>query len=65
VDKTIALQEIMYRPLSKTHIIEIKTYITIYKFNTKAPFFAIPKDPTRPNSIIPCAPRTWEEIQNL
>jgi hypothetical protein len=58
--------KIVYHPLLKAHVNEIKTGIIVYnKFDTKAPIFAIPKDPNRPYFILPHAPSTWEEIKDL
>lgn len=38
--------EIIYRPFSKEHVNEIKTWITMYnKFDMKVPIFAILEDP--------------------
>jgi hypothetical protein len=58
--------KVVYHPLSKAHVNKIKTRIIVYnKFDTKVPIFAIPKDPDRPDFILPHAPRTWEEIKDL
>ncbi len=61
-----ALLEIVYCPLSKAHVNEIKTHITVYnKFDTKAFIFAILEDQDRLDSILPCASKTWKEIKDL
>ncbi len=59
-------QDIIYRPFSKEHVNEIKTWITMYnKFDIKVPIFTILKDLEKPNYILPRHPRKWENIQNF
>lgn len=58
--------KIVYHPLLKAHVNEIKTGIIVYKkSDIKAPIFAIPKDTNRPYFSLPHAPRTWEDIEDL
>jgi hypothetical protein len=58
--------DIIYRPFSKEHVNEIKTWITMYnKFDMKVPIFAILKDLEKPNYILPRHLRKWEDIQNF
>jgi hypothetical protein len=58
--------KIVYCPLLKAHVNEIKTRIIVHnKFDTKVPIFTIPKDQDRREFIFPRAPRTWEEIKDL
>jgi hypothetical protein len=49
---------IVYWPMLNIHVDEIKRRITQYnKFDTKAPFFAIPEDLALPNCIMPKCPK--------
>jgi hypothetical protein len=55
--------KIIYHPLSKEHVNEIKTQIIMYnKFDTKVPIFAILEDLERPNCIFPRCPKKWEDF---
>jgi len=58
--------KIVYRPLSKDHVNEIKMRIIVYnKFDIKVPIFAIAEDLKRPNCIFPHHPKKCEDIQNF
>ncbi len=58
--------KIVYHLLFKKHVNKIKMRIIVYnKFDAKVAIFTILEDQKRPNYILPCRLRKWEDNHNL